>query len=118
LHAVAIGAPDASLLRVADGACVSLVLASAGYPVAPTGGDPIEGIDEAASREGVSVYHSGTALYQGRLVTAGGRVLAISAVGPDLPTARERAYAAAGCVRFAGQQLRGDIGVVRTSANV
>ena len=65
LHAVATGAPDPSLVRVADGACVSLVLASAGYPVAPTQGDPIEGIDEAATCEGVSVYHSGTALHEG-----------------------------------------------------
>jgi phosphoribosylamine--glycine ligase len=118
LHAVAIGAPDPSLVRVADGACVSLVLASAGYPEAPTQGDAIDGIDEAASREGVSVYHSGTALHGGRLVTAGGRVLAISAVGPDLQSARERAYAAAACVHFEGRQLRSDIGVVRAGARV
>jgi phosphoribosylamine--glycine ligase len=118
LHAVASGAPDPGLVRVADGACVSLVLASAGYPVSPTQGDAIEGIDEAASREGVSVFHSGTALHDGRLVTAGGRVLAISAVAPDLARARERAYAAAACVRFAGQQLRGDIGAERTATRV
>ena len=110
LHAVAIGAPDPSLVRVADGACVSLVLASAGYPGSPTQGDAIDGIDEAAARDGVSVFHSGTALHGGRLVTAGGRVLAISAVAPDLAAARERAYAAAGCVRFDGRQLRSDIG--------
>jgi phosphoribosylamine--glycine ligase len=66
----------------------------------------------------VSVYHSGTALHDGQLVTAGGRVLAISAIGPDLPSARERAYGAASCVRFAGQQLRSDIGSVRTGARV
>jgi phosphoribosylamine---glycine ligase len=118
LHAVAIGAPDPSLVRVADGACVSLVLASAGYPVSPTQGDAIEGIDEAVGRDGVSVFHSGTALHDGQLVTAGGRVLAISAVGPDLATARERAYAAAGCVEFQGQQLRRDIGVVREGSRV
>jgi phosphoribosylamine--glycine ligase len=118
LHAVATGAPDPSLVRVAEGACVSLVLASAGYPVEPTQGDPIEGVERAATCEGVSVYHSGTALHEGRLVTAGGRVLAISAVGPDLQTARERAYAAAACVRFEGRQLRSDIGVVRAGARV
>jgi phosphoribosylamine--glycine ligase len=118
LHAVATGTPDPSLIRVAEGACVSLVLASAGYPLEPTQGDPIEGVDQAATCEGVSVYHSGTALHEGRLVTAGGRVLAISAVGPDLQTARERAYAAAACVRFEGRQVRGDIGVVRAGARV
>ena len=64
------------------------------------------------------MYHSGTALHDGRLVTAGGRVLAISAIGPDLPTARARAYGAAACVRFEGQQLRSDIGTVRTGARV
>jgi phosphoribosylamine--glycine ligase len=118
LHAVATGAPDPSLVRAVEGVCVSLVLASAGYPVAPTQGDSIEGVDQAATCEGVSVYHGGTALHEGRLVTAGGRVLAISAVGPDLATARERAYAAASHVDFEGRQLRGDIGVLRTGARV
>jgi phosphoribosylamine--glycine ligase len=118
LHAVARGAPDASLVRVADGACVSLVLASAGYPVSPTQGDVIAGLDEAAACEGVSVFHSGTALHDGRLVTAGGRVLAISAVGPDLPAARARAYDAAALVRFDGRQLRGDIGAVPAGVRV
>ncbi len=51
-------------------------------------------------------------------MTAGGRVLAISAVAPDLAAARERAYAAAACVRFEGRQVRGDIGSVRTVAGV
>ena len=118
LHAVAIGAPDTSLVRVADGACVSLVLASAGYPVAPTQGDAIEGVADAAGCEGVSVFHSGTALHDGTLVTAGGRVLAISAVGRDLAVARERAYAAADLVQFDGRQLRSDIGLVRSGARV
>jgi phosphoribosylamine--glycine ligase len=118
LHAVALGLLDPSLVRVAPGACVSLVLAASGYPSAPRLGDPIDGIDEAAARAGVSVYHSGTALHSGRLVTAGGRVLAISAVAPDLAAARERAYAAAACVRFEGRQVRGDIGSVRTAAGV
>jgi phosphoribosylamine--glycine ligase len=57
-------------------------------------------------------------VHLGRLVTAGGRVLAISAVAPDLAAARERAYAATACVHFDGRQLRGDIGSVRTAAGV
>jgi phosphoribosylamine--glycine ligase len=116
LHAVAIGSPDPSLVRVADGACVSIVLAAAGYPARPRLGDLIDGVDEANAREGVSVYHSGTALHGGRLVTAGGRVLAVSAVGDDLDAARRRAYAAAECIHFDGRQLRGDIGRVREPA--
>jgi phosphoribosylamine--glycine ligase len=115
---VALGLPDPTLVQVAPGACVSVVLAASGYPGAPRLGDPIDGIGEAASRDGVSVYHSGTALHEGRLVTAGGRVLAISAIGSDLAAARERAYAAAERVTFAGRQLRGDIGSVRTVARV
>jgi phosphoribosylamine--glycine ligase len=113
LHAVALGQSDPSLVQVASGACVSLVLASAGYPESPRLGDPITGVEDAAEREGVSVFHSGTALHDGKLVTAGGRVLAISATGPDLATARSRAYAAAGDVQFEGRQLRSDIGAVR-----
>jgi phosphoribosylamine---glycine ligase len=113
LHAVALGQGDPSLVQVAPGACVSVVLASDGYPEAPRLGDPIEGLAEAAVLPGVSVFHSGTALHEGRLMTAGGRVLAISAIGSDLATARERAYAAAACVRFDGRQQRSDIGAVR-----
>jgi phosphoribosylamine---glycine ligase len=118
LHAVALGLPDPSLVHVAPGACVSVVLAASGYPGAPRLGDAIDGIEEAAARDGVSVFHSGTALHSGHLVTAGGRVLAISAVAADVAAARERAYAAAEYVRFAGRQLRGDIGSLRTASRV
>ncbi len=90
-------------------ACVAVVLAAAGYPAAPRAGDPIEGLDEAAAL-GAEVYHAGTALdAAGRTVTAGGRVLAVSARGEGIGEARARAYAAAERVRFDGRQMRRDI---------
>jgi phosphoribosylamine---glycine ligase len=113
LHAVATGQSDPSLVQVAPGACVSVVLASQGYPSAPRVGDAIEGIEQAEALAGVSVFHSGTALHEGRLLTAGGRVLAISATGRDVAAARAQAYAATAFVRFDGVQHRSDIGVVR-----
>jgi phosphoribosylamine--glycine ligase len=97
------------VIGVSDDACVSVVLASRGYPVSPQVGDPIEGVEAAAACEGVEVFHAGTARVEGRLVTAGGRVLNVSARGRTLQEARERAYAAAELIRFEGRQLRGDI---------
>jgi phosphoribosylamine--glycine ligase len=113
LLAVASGAADPELVRVAPGACATVVLASDGYPAAPRVGDPISGVEAAAAREGVAVFHSGTARRDGTLLTAGGRVLAVSATGPDLATARERAYAAAAEISFDGLQRRSDIGALR-----
>jgi len=91
-------------------ACVSVVLASAGYPSSPQTGVPIEGIDKAASVEGVAVFHAGTARDDdGVLVTAGGRVAAVSALGPSFAAARARAYDAAEMIHFDGKHMRGDI---------
>jgi len=91
-------------------ACVTVVLASGGYPGAYPTGLPIEGLDEAAAVEGAQVFHAGTALDgEGRVVTAGGRVLAVSALGADVAAARAAAYEAAGRVRFEGVTLRRDI---------
>jgi phosphoribosylamine--glycine ligase len=99
-------------LELADQACVSVVLAARGYPDAPERGAEITGVESAAACEGVSVFHAGTAREGGRLVVAGGRVLNVSAVGPDLPTARDRAYEAADRIAFDGMQRRSDIGAV------
>ncbi len=99
-------------LEFDDGWAVTLVLASAGYPAAPRTGDVIAGLDEAA-RDGVEVTHAGTALREGdadgAIVTAGGRVLNVTALGATAPAARDAAYAAADKIDFAGRQLRGDI---------
>ena len=100
-----------------DDAAVTVVLASAGYPETSRSGDVIEGTDVADTLEGVQVVHAGTALdAQGRLVTAGGRVLAVTGLGADLAEARARAYGGIGHIRFAGAQHRTDIGRPSTSA--
>ncbi len=95
----------------ASEACVAVVMASAGYPASSHKGDVIEGLDAAAAMDGVTVYHAGTALNEhGEVVTAGGRVLAVSALGHGFAAARERAYEAVARVRFDGMQWRPDIG--------
>ena len=89
--------------------CVSVVCASGGYPGEHGTGVVIEGLDEAAAVPGVEVFHAGTARRNGRVVTAGGRVLAVSALGGTLAEARERAYEVAGAIRFEGMHFRKDI---------
>ncbi|MDZ5619919.1 phosphoribosylamine--glycine ligase [Nocardioides bizhenqiangii] len=95
--------------RFRDAAAVSVVLASAGYPETSSKGDVIAGVVAAAQLAHVDVIHAGTAVRDGELVTAGGRVLAVRAVGADLAEARARAYDAAGMISFDGRQLRTDI---------
>jgi phosphoribosylamine---glycine ligase len=91
-------------------ACVTVVLASGGYPGAYRTGLEIEGLEAAAGRPGVRVYHAGTVTGgDGRPRTAGGRVLAVTALGEGLAAARERAYAAAAVIRFDGVHYRRDI---------
>jgi phosphoribosylamine--glycine ligase len=87
---------------------VTLVLASAGYPASSSSGDVITGLERMAP--GVEVTHAGTARRDdGALVTAGGRVLNVTALGPDPASARDAAYAAADLIHFEGRQLRSDI---------
>ncbi|MDQ6687939.1 MAG: phosphoribosylamine--glycine ligase [Actinomycetota bacterium] len=95
--------------RWRDGAAVAVVLASAGYPESAHTGDVITGLDDAAAQEGVFVVHAGTAERDGKLVTSGGRVLAVVGQGGSVAVARERAYAAVADVNFAGKQHRTDI---------
>jgi phosphoribosylamine---glycine ligase len=86
---------------------VTLVLASAGYPESSSSGDVIGGLDEAA--ELAEVTHAGTAKRDGEIVTAGGRVLNVTALGASLAEARDRAYDAASRISFEGMQIRTDI---------
>jgi len=93
-----------------DEAAVTVVLASRGYPESSSRGDRVEGLAEAEALEGVEVLHAGTAEdATGALVTAGGRVLNVTALGSTVADARERAYAAADRIDFEGRQLRRDI---------
>ncbi|MBX3299340.1 MAG: phosphoribosylamine--glycine ligase [Acidobacteria bacterium] len=93
-----------------EGSSACVVLAAEGYPARPRVGDAIEGLDEAA-KTGVSIFHAGTrAGADGSIVTAGGRVLGISATAPTLGEALNRAYAAADLIRWPGMQYRRDIG--------
>jgi phosphoribosylamine---glycine ligase len=99
-------------------ACVSVVLASGGYPGAYETGADIEGLDEVESMDDVEVFHAGTALAGDRIVTAGGRVLAVSALGSDFAAARARAYEAADRITFEGKHQRSDIGLRAAGADL
>jgi phosphoribosylamine---glycine ligase len=93
-------------------ACVSVVLASQGYPGTHRTGLEISGIEQARALEGVHVFHAGTAQDEdGRLVTAGGRVLSVSALGDGFRAARRLAYEAASIIDFEGKHVRHDIGL-------
>ncbi len=97
-------------LRWLPGFAVTVVIAAEDYPAAPVKGDVIDGIPAAERVPGVHVLHAGTALDRdGRLVSAGGRVLNVVGTGPDLATARGVAYQAAAAIRMRGGWFRRDI---------
>ncbi|MCB0994064.1 MAG: phosphoribosylamine--glycine ligase [Acidimicrobiales bacterium] len=100
-----------------DGAAVTVVCASEGYPAAPRTGDVIDGLDAAGSVPGATVYYAGVDRDDhGRLVTAGGRVLAVTGRGGSLREARARAYEAVGHVSWPGRHARTDIAEAASSA--
>ena len=91
-------------------AAVAVVVSSPGYPTEPVTGAVIEGVDAAGTVSGVTVFHAGTGRNSaGSLVTAGGRVLVLTGMGPSLAAARDRAYEAAARVVFPGAHYRRDI---------
>jgi phosphoribosylamine--glycine ligase len=91
-------------------ACVAVVMASPGYPTAPLTGARITGVESAAAVDGVRVFHAGTAIdAEGRVVTAGGRVLAVCGRGRDVAAARATAYAGVDRIGFDGAVYRRDI---------
>ena len=92
-------------LRVA----VTVILASGGYPGKYETGKPIAGLESAAQLPDVQIFHAGTKRRDGKTVTSGGRVLAITALGNSIAQARERAYAAIDQIRFEGYHFRRDI---------
>jgi phosphoribosylamine--glycine ligase len=89
-------------------AAVTVVLAGGGYPASSDQGTPIEGVEEAEAN-GALVFHAGTALHDGSLVTNGGRILDVVGTGPTIETARSAAYDAAARIDFAGMRYRNDI---------
>jgi len=96
-------------IRWRTGPSVCVVLAAAGYPGTPRKGDPISGVEEA-ERLGACVFHAGTRIENGRLVTSGGRVLGVTAAGSSLSSAIETCYAAVSKIHFEGMHYRRDIG--------
>jgi phosphoribosylamine--glycine ligase len=95
--------------RWKPGAAVTVVMASAGYPESSRSGDVITGVEGVDAQPDIDVIHSGTAIDGDRLVTAGGRVLAVTAVGDDVAHARVRAYQGVTAISFDGAQWRHDI---------
>lgn len=88
---------------------VAVVIAAAGYPGTPRGGDEIAGLREVKQSDDLWVLHAGTKTKDGRLVTSGGRLLTVAALGTGAADARARAYRAAGQIRIEGAQMRRDI---------
>ncbi len=109
LWAAATGSVADQQVAWRDDAAVTVVLASGGYPGSYPTGVPIHGVDELARLDDVEVFHAGTRLDDGQLVTAGGRVLAVTALGREVADARRRAYAAADRITFEGLHRRSDI---------
>ncbi|MFD9565493.1 phosphoribosylamine--glycine ligase [Streptomyces sp. NPDC059994] len=103
-----------------DDAAVTVVVASHNYPGTPRTGDPIDGLDEVAAQDAPHAYvlHAGTRRDGDAVVSAGGRVLSVTATGADLAQARERAYAAVGRIRLDGAQHRTDIARKAADAQV
>lgn len=106
----ALGNLGPDLLTTSKRHAMCVVLAAAGYPESPTKGDEIRGLKEAADLPGVVVFHAGTQLVDGKVVTSGGRVLGVTAHGGTLKEAQQRVYQAVDLIDFRGKQYRRDIG--------
>ena len=110
LLAASRGALKGITLAWRDGAALCVVLAAGGYPGNYTTGDEITGLAEAAAVPRAVVFHAGTRASDGRIHTAGGRVLGVTGTGASLREAADNAYAACDCIHFNGMRLRRDIG--------
>ncbi len=102
---------DAINIEWEDNACVCVVAASGGYPVKYNKGYEINGLDKLAGKDDIMVFHAGTDIKDGKLVTSGGRVLGVTAKGANLDEAIKKAYEAIKSVEFADMHYRRDIGV-------
>ena len=111
MQATTDGTLDKTEVKFRDGAAACVILASGGYPLAYEKGKEITGLtDGQLDAADVTVYHAGTAIKEGKLVTNGGRVLGVTATADTLPAALEKAYAASENIRFDGLHKRHDIG--------
>ena len=110
LGAAATGALPSRAARVSRDVRVGVVLAAGGYPDHVETGKPISGLDAAAEVPNALVFHAGTARQDGRIVTAGGRVLTVVGRGATYREAIDTAYRAVSLISFEGMQLRRDIG--------
>lgn len=115
IESIIAGRLDQSNIRWKDGASVCVVLTSRGYPAGYTKGVEIKGLSGLDDAEDLMVFHAGTSLDNNRLVTDGGRVLCISAVGKDIKYARDRAYSGINKIDFDGMHFRRDIGAKAVS---
>ncbi len=106
-----------NLLAWKPEACVCVVMASGGYPGAYEKGKVIEGLATAAGLPGVVVFHAGTAAKDGAVVTSGGRVLGVTALGATLPGAVKQAYSAISQISFDQAQYRTDIAARALNSN-
>ena len=104
------GTLDPDIVRFSDKSAACVVMASGGYPESYETGKVIRGLDKAESDDGISVFHAGTKLSGGDVLTAGGRVLGVTAVGDTLADALRKAYRAVGEISFESARYRKDIG--------
>jgi phosphoribosylamine--glycine ligase len=110
-EAMLLGRLDQLQINWKQGSSACVILAAEGYPAKPRTGDVINGLQKAAQHDNVQIFHSGTAKGQdGELLTAGGRVLGVTAIGENLENALSRAYEAVGDISWPGIQYRRDIG--------
>jgi phosphoribosylamine--glycine ligase len=110
LLASATGSVTDGALTIGSDRTVGIVLAARGYPGSVETGQAIAGLDRASARQNVQVFHAGTREDNGRLVTAGGRVMTVVGRGPSFAAAMTTAYGAVGDISFEGMQYRRDIG--------
>jgi len=113
-----INSPEAKLIEWDQRPAVAVVLASGGYPGKYEMGKLISGLDEAAKLGGVHIFHAGTKRANGEILTAGGRVLAVTALGSTIETARARAYEAISRIHFEDCHYRRDIALSAIAANI
>ena len=113
-----INSPQASVIEWDQRPAVTVVLTSGGYPGKYKIGKTISGLDEAAKLGDVHIFHAGTKRASGKILTAGGRVLAVTALGSTIETARARAYEAVSCIHFENCHYRQDIALSAIPANI